>query len=214
MPEPSHRHPNHADRDADRDQINVSLGLSENERPAAAQLYCKAFSEKLSPFLGPLDRTIRFLTAGTALNRAFIARRAGRIVGIAGFKEGNRGLFEVPFSAFWREYGVTAPLRFVGLALLERNQEAGCLLMDGIAVDSEARGQGIGTQLLEAIESHAMTTGADRIRLEVVDTNPGARRLYERFGFVPTRETDIGIFRLIFPFRTSTTMIKQVSKQA
>lgn len=51
----------------------------------------------------------------------------------------------------------------------------------------EYRGAGIGTRLLEEILVRARTVGAP-VRLHVEHFNP-ARRLYERFGFVPVSET-------------------------
>ena len=97
-----------------------------------------------------------------------------------------------------------------GLALLERRERPDCLLMDGIAVRDDQRGAGIGTRLLEALESHARDLGKTSIRLDVIDTNPGARRLYERFGFVATATSGVGPFGALFSFRQSTTMIKSV----
>jgi len=42
---------------------------------------------------------------------------------------------------------------------------------------------GIGTALLSAIEGRARQSDCCKLTLEVHDTNPGAKRLYERFGF-------------------------------
>ena len=54
----------------------------------------------------------------------------------------------------------------------------------GLAVSPDSRGKGIGRQLvLEAAEA-ARSRGARRLTLNVLGTNPGARRLYERCGFV------------------------------
>lgn len=52
-----------------------------------------------------------------------------------------------------------------------------------LAVSAEARGQGVGTKLLEWCEAVARERGARVLSLGVVAGNP-ARRLYERFGFV------------------------------
>lgn len=70
------------------------------------------------------------------------------------------------------------------MALLERDLAEDTLLMDGICVDSSARGLGIGTALLEAIKAEAKTRNLAQVRLDVIDINPRARALYEREGFV------------------------------
>lgn len=44
-------------------------------------------------------------------------------------------------------------------------------------------GQGIGKRLFSALEEWAMGQGIHRLDLTVMETNPGALRLYERLGF-------------------------------
>jgi GNAT superfamily N-acetyltransferase len=53
-----------------------------------------------------------------------------------------------------------------------------------IAVTEEARRQGLGTTLVEAVLQMARTRGVDRVSLSVDSRSP-ARRLYERLGFEP-----------------------------
>ena len=52
-----------------------------------------------------------------------------------------------------------------------------------IAVAPEARGAGIGEELLAAAEREARRRGRTRFRLEVRTDNAAARRLYERRGY-------------------------------
>ena len=52
-----------------------------------------------------------------------------------------------------------------------------------IAVHPSARGQGIGSRLMEQALREAAQTGANRMFLEVRETNAPALRLYGRFGF-------------------------------
>ena len=72
---------------------------------------------------------------------------------------------------------------------LYRREEAGYGFIDertpelSIAVAPEARGRGVGTQLLVALIEHARDDGIDALSLSVEADNP-ALRLYERLGFV------------------------------
>lgn len=52
-----------------------------------------------------------------------------------------------------------------------------------LAVRPDARGQGLGTRLLESLIKAAKKQGHPKISLAVEHTNSGARRLYERLGF-------------------------------
>jgi ribosomal protein S18 acetylase RimI-like enzyme len=83
--------------------------------------------------------------------------------------------------------------------------------MDGIVVHPSARGQGIGTQLLEALFQYAREHGFARVRLDVVDTNPRARQLYERQGFVAVKTRQYPFLRRVLGFAAVTTMIKELA---
>ena len=54
-----------------------------------------------------------------------------------------------------------------------------------LAVAPGHRGRGVGRALLDAVEAEARERGACKITLEVLEGNAGARRAYERAGFVP-----------------------------
>jgi ribosomal protein S18 acetylase RimI-like enzyme len=60
-------------------------------------------------------------------------------------------------------------------------------LIRNIYVRPEDRGQGIGTALLEAAESHLADRDADTVGLEVMADNEAARRFYRRHGYEPHR---------------------------
>ncbi|MQS11937.1 GNAT family N-acetyltransferase [Streptomyces kaniharaensis] len=56
--------------------------------------------------------------------------------------------------------------------------------IQGLAVDTAARGRGIGRKLVEAACEAARADGARRMTLRVLGWNAPARRLYESCGFV------------------------------
>jgi ribosomal protein S18 acetylase RimI-like enzyme len=49
-------------------------------------------------------------------------------------------------------------------------------------------GEGIGSRLIEVVAARAAELGATSVSLWVADSNPGARRVYERLGFRTTGE--------------------------
>ena len=57
------------------------------------------------------------------------------------------------------------------------------LNLHDLVVLPECRGQGLGNQLLSAVEEKATSLGCCRISLEVMEDNPRAKALYHRFGF-------------------------------
>ena len=78
--------------------------------------------------------------------------------------------------------------------------------MDGICVSREARGMGLGTALLRAIKDEASAQNCDDVRLDVIDSNPRAKALYEREGFVTGKTQSLGPLKHLFGFSTATEM--------
>jgi GNAT superfamily N-acetyltransferase len=68
----------------------------------------------------------------------------------------------------------------------ERCRDAGCLISMWVA--REARRQGIGSALIDALAEWAGTQGWDRLLLDVGERNTPALALYTRKDFVPTGE--------------------------
>lgn len=80
---------------------------------------------------------------------------------------------------------------FVSFAIerdgLDRDVTRG--LVHNLYVDPASRGRGVGTALLDAAEAALSAAGAERIALEAVADNDGARRFYERYGYAAHRVT-------------------------
>lgn len=78
--------------------------------------------------------------------------------------------------------------RVVGYIRLQEKypfpEGAGVLSINGLAVALDARGQGVGSVLMEAVAAEGKRRGARKIALHVHGVNTAARRLYERHGYV------------------------------
>jgi GNAT superfamily N-acetyltransferase len=72
-------------------------------------------------------------------------------------------------------------------ALALRKQGMRVWVIDVVYVRPEARGRGIGTELMRAAVEHVGTGGV--LELDVLESNAGARRLYERLGFHTVERT-------------------------
>ena len=70
----------------------------------------------------------------------------------------------------------------VAFAALERKGDRTWLL-DILYVKPEARGKGLGAELIRAAAEYVQKQGAEMLALEVQERNAGARRLYDRLGF-------------------------------
>jgi ribosomal protein S18 acetylase RimI-like enzyme len=190
--------------------VQIHHGLPDALRDAAAALYWEAFGAKLGRVMGPTPKALAFLGRSLRSNHAVVAVSAdGALLGIAGFKSYTGSFAGGDWADLRAAYGLAgAAWRAAVLSLLQRDVENERFLMDGICVCPQARGQGVGTLLLDAICTEARARHYAAVRLDVIDTNPRARALYERLGFVVGKTDQMGPLRHIFGFAAATTMIK------
>jgi ribosomal protein S18 acetylase RimI-like enzyme len=179
-------------------------------RDQAAILYWQAFGAKLGRVMGPEPRALRLLARIIRNDHAIVALAGGRLVGLVGYKTPRGAFASGTFGDLWAVYGPGGLWRAAILRLLVRDVDNERFLLDGLCVAPDARGQGVGTALLDAVAVEARTRGYAAVRLDVVDTNPRARALYERQGYAVTQTVHMGILRHVFGFDSSTTMVRNL----
>ena len=186
-------------------EIELRQGFPEDQRNIVAGLFWQAFKGKLAPVMKPEAKAIAFLASVADPDHVISAVRAdGTVLGIAGFKTDRGAFIGGELSDLQAVYGWVGGLwRGLLLSLLERDLSPGVLLMDGIVVSEAARGQGIGTRLLAAIKDEARSRGCASVRLDVIDSNPKAKALYEREGFQAGSRSELGPLRHLFGFSVS-----------
>lgn len=194
--------------------VTLHHGLPERFRADAAALYWDAFGGKLTRVMGPKGKAIAFLQRALRSDHVIIAQsNKDELLGLVGFKTFSGSFAGGEWSDMSAVYGRFGALWRVGLlSLLSRDTENERFLLDGICVAATARGQGIGTVLLTAICEEARRRGYHAIRLDVITTNPRARALYERFGFVALKTEHLGPLRFVFGFDATVSMVKQLNQ--
>ena len=85
----------------------------------------------------------------------------------------------------WPNYYAVQNQRVIGWADITRpqNERLAHRGFLGMGLVPEARGQGLGSQLLERALNHAQQIGIEKIELSVYSNNPAAIALYHKFGF-------------------------------
>ena len=92
--------------------------------------------------------------------------------------------------------GSTGYLAFDGvapcglIACFMNEQHPNCADVISMWVDPTYRRAGVGTALINAVESWAESAGLVELRLMVTSVNSGATRFYERLGFCMTGKTE------------------------
>ena len=192
-------------------QIDYLDYLPDDFKVSAIGLYFNSLKEKLEPILGSDGRAQEALASNIATDNCIAAICNGKLIGIMGIQSSTRGFVNPNLKTMIRIYGnFGGILRMGGLAILHHTTGTDELYVDGVAVASEMRGKGIGSNLFELLEQAALKKGIKTISLEVIDTNPRAKALYERLGFVAVKTQSLWPLNLFvrFPFRTATLMAK------
>ncbi len=178
-------------------------------RSLAAAIYTEAFHPKLETALGTPDQAARILAARLDLNHSVCiqAEETAELVALAGFCTPQGQMIHLDYDDLRLEHGPMSALwRLAVLAPLDRRPVPDVLQLDGIAVAPAWRGQGLGSRLIRAVKGVARELGLNGVQLDVVDTNVGARRLYERHGFKPVMEKSLGWMGRLYGFQKATTM--------
>ncbi len=154
-----------------------------------AGLFWSAFGPKLSviPFV-PKDpaAAVDLVAATVCLDDVYAALDAeGSVLGVCWVTSHGSNIFCLDMEKLAAKYGATGAQVRTAVAAWARfaSPRKGAASLDGFAVRPHCRGAGIGSAMLERVIADAREAGLERLQLTVADTNPKARRLYERFGF-------------------------------
>ena len=192
--------------------LTCDLTVEEAFRQDAVALYDEAFGSKFSVAIPSDAKRRRLLESCLDLRSCIGVVADGRLVGITGIQTNDGSLTGgISFKALIQSLGVIGGVWAAGvLSLYERKNKAGELLMDGIAVNASHRGLGIGGHMISAVKHYAQSNGYASIRLDVIDTNESAKRLYERSGFQSVKTESFPYLRWLLGFGGVTTMTFQV----
>lgn len=187
-------------------------GIPGEFRERAVLLFEEAFGQKFRAAIKSQEKRIELLRESFCLDFCIGAFDDGELIGIAGFKTGEGSLTgNITFQTLRKTLGFCSALRAAAVFMLyDRAQTPGELLMDGISVTLSHRGKGVGKRLLAKIESHAIEEKLSSIRLDVIDGNPRARKLYEQQGFVAVKTERFEYLRWLLGFGGATTLVKEV----
>lgn len=167
--------------------VRILQELQPEHRDALVRLFCSTFPEVIVPVFGSAERCARLLERSLTNGRILTAIRKDQLVGFAGLHYSRQEWFDPSLTQL---LGVmqwsTLRVMVMGIILFKR-PKPDALHLDTLAVHPDMRGQGIGTHLIQAVKALAQSEGKRRITLEVEDTNPRAKRLYERMRFVEDR---------------------------
>ncbi len=177
--------------------MEIIIGFKEEDCRVAAQLYAQAFKRKFENLIGDEENVSALLERGINPNYCLACYHEDELVGLAGFHISHHSLIKLNLFDFIQQFGLIKGL-FKGilsrLVFYRKTAPKNELLMDGIAVHEDFRGQGIGSHLFDELFSWTKAQGYEAIHLDVIDENPKAKVLYERLGFKETSYEKVPYF--------------------
>jgi ribosomal protein S18 acetylase RimI-like enzyme len=185
-------------------------GLAPEHKDDLAYIVCEAFAIKVAALKVSRERAVETLLDSIDWDAAFYAYRGERLVGVAGIFTRAQRFLGFRFPDLRRRFGLFRALFFQLILGFEGRPAADEFRIETLAVAAEARGQGIGTRLLNEAERHAREHGYAVLSLDVVDTNLRARQLYERLGFREIRTEHYGRLTRRAGFTGSSRLEKPV----
>ena len=197
-------------------EVIIKIGWSIEHANQVAKLYEEAFGSKFCKAIRDKQARIDVLSKCFCPGYSYVALVDGEIAGIAGFQTQSGSLTGgMNLRGLIGELGLLKGV-WAGLvlSLFERQPQTRELVMDGIVVDSKFRGRGLGSKLLDRIVRHAQEHGFESVRLDVIDTNPRARKLYESKGFTAKHTEQFPYLKRLIGFSGATTMVFNVRKLA
>jgi ribosomal protein S18 acetylase RimI-like enzyme len=195
--------------------VTFRQGIPREHLTRAAALYDQAFGGKFQAVVPDRARRIEVLKRGLDMSHGVAALSGDQLVGLAGYHTPSGSLTGgITWRVLIEVLGpVQGSLAAMVLALFIRHSSPRELLMDGIAVEPEMRGQGVGTGLLDAVANVASEMGLEAVRLDVIDTNPRAKQLYMRNGFAVVCTRRFEVLRWLLGFGAADTMIRRTDVQ-
>ncbi|MGO4741351.1 GNAT family N-acetyltransferase [Bosea sp. 2KB_26] len=188
--------------------IRIEAGIRAELLDRALDLYWQAFSRKLLVPLGPAPQARGLLRRCIQPAQAFTAIAGdGQLIGIVTFKTDQEGGLAVTHDDLRKSYGPVGGIwRGLLLNALDSSASVDEMMIESICVDESARGKGVGQALMAGVISFAREAGKRALTLDVVDSNEGARRLYQNLGFRPVERVSLGLLAPVFGFHRATRM--------
>nr|WP_314461748.1 GNAT family N-acetyltransferase [uncultured Clostridium sp.] len=202
----------------DNDNIRITNVLTRVQKKQVARLYYEAFTKKFHAlwiFTKDRSKAAEVLFESLRYNNGLYAVKEERVLGFIGLEKGADYFSPLYYSSFCKVFSpIDALWRYLAYQiyrLFHRPAAKDVLHIDPIVVSEQARSKGIGSSLLSRTFELAKKIGRKQVVLEVVDTNPQAKKLYERHGFRVVKEENTGLLTKRAGFKKVYYMVKDIS---
>ena len=164
--------------------IKITESINKNQHIRAIEILYYAFEQKIRALIKSKEKALAIYNKSLKNDQVFYALLDGNVVGLIGLQYKNKTFLEFKYRDL-RKYFNPLQSYFIYkiYKLTSPKIKDDVLRIDSIAVDKSFRNLGIGTQLINKVFEFAKNKGFKKVILEVINTNPKAKGLYERIGF-------------------------------
>ena len=177
-------------------EVGHDLDLSEPQKDAILEIIYIAFEKKITVLeLRPKSKEqgLRILKECAHFKQGLYAFSHSTVVGGVGMNFHNQQFYRYTWKVLKQEFGVWGAFwRYVIHTLAREKVKENEVYIGAIAVSDAVRSQGIGTLLINAVETFAREREFEFLVLEVVNTNHRAHALYKRLGFIDIKKRKTG----------------------
>ena len=192
--------------------IEITNFTEDFQKSDVVRIFYDAFERKITAFIKSKEKAISIYEKSLNTDRIILAVEDKKITGMAGLHYDDRNFTDINYDTLKRYY---SPLKsffmYWGLRLMTPKVQKGTVRVDSLAVDKSYRGQGIGTMLIEGVIEFARQNGYSEVLLEVVDTNPKAKVLYERMGFKVKKKVNFYFLTRSAGFSSEYIMVYKIA---
>ncbi len=166
-------------------EINIKTEVNEKQLVEAVEIFYEAFERKIKPLIKSKEAACGIYKKSINPDRVIYAFSDDEVVGIAGLHYDGKNFMNGRYS-YYRQY--FSPFKSFFIYNINKWMSPKIkkdeLRIDTLAVKNTRRSLGIGSMLMQEVFSLAKSKGFNEVILEVVNTNPEAKRLYEKTGFI------------------------------
>lgn len=199
------------------ENLKITNTLNDIQKREVASLYYKAFPKKFHAlwiFTKTETQAVAILYKSLRYKKGIYVLKEDKVLGFIGLEKGDGYFAPLDYASFREAFHMPgASWRYLAYGiyrLFHGKTEADAIHIDPIVVSQQARGKGIGSRLLETTFRYGKALGKNKVILEVVDTNPMAKKLYERLGFRVVKEENISCLSRRTGFNKVYHMIKDL----
>ncbi|MGD6852428.1 MAG: GNAT family N-acetyltransferase [Candidatus Bathyarchaeia archaeon] len=177
----------------------MQFGVPSHQRGTVAHILFEALGDKLQFVFGDKNKAELLMSTCLCADRFFVAYIDGKAVGVAGLEYDGKNYIEIDKRAVAILGLESFRLMFWEFMRFFDRLAPDEIHVQALAVLGEARSKGVGRSLLKTVIAKAKLNSYSHVRLEVIDTNVRAKKLYEKVGFKQSK-----ISKIPYPFSKLT----------